>query len=81
MSNESTIQAIRTIKRYSNRKLYCTEKSAYINLEEIAALTPGTFQVLHHNTKMDITVETYLSAIMANPGHQALDSIKALFNI
>lgn len=77
--NDNDTTTLRTIKRYSNRKLYCTEKSGYITLAEIAAMTPGSFQVLHHKTKLDITVETYLSAIMANPGHTALDSIKALF--
>lgn len=45
-----------TIYRYSNRKLYNTRTSKYINLPELPAL--GAYKVICHKTKRDITDET-----------------------
>lgn len=50
----------RTIKRYSNRKLYDTERSCYITLDEIAAMVRQGEEVIivDNKTKEDITALT-----------------------
>lgn len=47
----------RTIKKYSNRRMYDTESSRYVNLEEVAALVRGgqEIQVLDAKTGEDLT--------------------------
>lgn len=56
---------MRTIIKYSNRKLYDTETSKYITLKELLALPLGSFKVTDKKTGADITVETLFS-LLAN---------------
>ncbi len=51
---------IRIIKRYQNRKLYDTNQSCYVTLEEIAHMIKNgdDLRVLDNKTKADITATT-----------------------
>lgn len=57
MSDEQEKQRTKTIKRYPNRKLYDTEDSRYVNLDELAAMIREGFdvRVLDHKTGEDMT--------------------------
>lgn len=56
----------RTIKRYGNRKLYDVEASAYVSLEEIAALIRAgeTVEVMDNVTGEDITAQTLTQIVL-----------------
>ena len=56
---------MRTIRRYSNRKLYDTVDSHYVTLEQIAALIRQgeEIQVITHDTSADITASTMAQII------------------
>lgn len=51
---------MKTIKRYANRKLYDTESSAYVTLDEIAQMVKDglEFTIIDNRTKRDITALT-----------------------
>ncbi|MBI2605645.1 MAG: polyhydroxyalkanoate synthesis regulator DNA-binding domain-containing protein [Deltaproteobacteria bacterium] len=51
---------VRVIKRYQNRKLYDTNQSCYVTLEEIAQMIKNgdDLRVLDNKTKADITAIT-----------------------
>ena len=57
----------KVIKRYANRKLYDTETSSYVTLNDIAqAVASGReVQVIDNTTKSDITAVTFLTAIIS----------------
>jgi polyhydroxyalkanoate synthesis repressor PhaR len=48
---------VKLIKRYPNRKLYDTESSAYVTLEDIAAMVKAgrELKIMDHKTGTDIT--------------------------
>jgi polyhydroxyalkanoate synthesis regulator protein len=52
---------MKVITRYSNRKMYDKETSKYVTLNDIVALPMGSFQIVEHKTKKDITTESLLS--------------------
>jgi polyhydroxyalkanoate synthesis repressor PhaR len=54
------------VKKYGNRRLYDTERSAYINLEELAELLKGTrdVQVVDARTGEDLTRTTLLQIVV-----------------
>jgi polyhydroxyalkanoate synthesis repressor PhaR len=56
---------MRTIRRYSNRKLYDTVDSHYVTLQQIAALIRqgDEIQVTTHGTGADITASTMAQII------------------
>jgi polyhydroxyalkanoate synthesis repressor PhaR len=56
---------MRTIRRYSNRKLYDTVDSHYVTLQQIAALIRQgeEIQVVAHGTGSDITASTLAQII------------------
>lgn len=56
----------RVIKRYGNRKLYDVEASAYVSLEDIAALIRGgeTVEVVDNVTGDDITAQTLTQVVL-----------------
>ena len=58
--------AMRIIKRYSNRKLYDTEESRYVTLNEIAGMVKGGLEVriIDNTTKEDITSVTLAQIIL-----------------
>lgn len=59
----------RIIKRYSNRKLYDTEKSCYVTLGEVLRLVneeKALVQVIDNKTKTDITSRVLPVAVLTN---------------
>jgi polyhydroxyalkanoate synthesis repressor PhaR len=60
----------RVIKKYPNRRLYDTEKSAYITLSEVKSLVLNdtAFQVLDAKTNEDITRSILLQIILEEEG-------------
>jgi polyhydroxyalkanoate synthesis repressor PhaR len=56
---------MRTIKRYGNRKLYDTQDSRYVTLDEIAGIIRGgdDVRVLSHDTQEDLTAATLAQII------------------
>jgi len=57
--------AMRTIRRYSNRKLYDTQDSHYVNLQQIADLIRGgeEIRVIHKTSQRDLTAATFCQII------------------
>ena len=56
---------MRTIRRYSNRKLYDTQTSRYVTLAQIAAIirTGDDIQVVDKDTGKDLTAATMAQII------------------
>jgi polyhydroxyalkanoate synthesis repressor PhaR len=56
----------RVIKRYGNRKLYDVEASAYVSLEDVAALIRRgeTVEVVDNVTSEDITAQTLTQIVL-----------------
>lgn len=56
------------IKKYSNRRLYNTEKKEYITLDELALMIRSgqDIQVIDNETQKDITQETLIQIIFQN---------------
>lgn len=57
---------MKVIVKYNNRKLYDTETSKYVNLQELLKLPLGSFKVFEKATNTDITVDTLLAAVAFN---------------
>jgi polyhydroxyalkanoate synthesis repressor PhaR len=59
-------RTMRTIRRYSNRKLYDTQESHYVTLTQIAAMIRAgdEIRVLHKDTGADITSSTLAMVIL-----------------
>ena len=56
----------RVIKRYSNRKMYDTQRSCYVTLEEVADMVRGGLEVrvVDNKTKADLTEVTLAQALL-----------------
>jgi polyhydroxyalkanoate synthesis repressor PhaR len=56
---------LRVIKRYSNRKLYDTQRSRYVTLEQVAEMirSGDEVQIVDNNTKEDLTSVTLAQII------------------
>jgi polyhydroxyalkanoate synthesis regulator protein len=54
---------MKTIVKYSNRKLYDKETAKYTTLREIVKLPIGTFKVERYGTGEDVTTDTLLTAL------------------
>lgn len=65
MSVESQAKT-RLIKRYANRKMYDTERSCYITLEEVSAMVRAgeDVKVIDNKTKEDLTEVTLTQALL-----------------
>lgn len=61
----------RTIRRYGNRKLYDVQASAYVSLDDLAALirSGATVEVVDNVTGEDITAQT-LTQVVLEQGKQ-----------
>jgi len=57
---------MKTFKKYSNRKLYSSDKKGYVRLEDILNLVKQgeTIQVLSHGDGKDVTTEVVREAIL-----------------
>lgn len=65
---------MRTIKKYSNRRLYDTEASSYINLEALAELIREgeVVEVVDASSGEDLTHTVLLQVILETPGLKGL---------
>lgn len=65
---------MRIIKKYSNRRLYDTQASAYVNLEQIAALVRAgdEIKVVAVSDGEDLTRQVLLQVVMEQQGGLAL---------
>ena len=59
---------VKVLKRYSNRKLYDTSESQYVNLNDVANfLKEGiTVTVIENETKVDVTKATLATILLQN---------------
>lgn len=75
---------VRLIKRYTNRKMYDTERSCYVTLTEVAELVRAgeDVQVIDNKTKADLTEVTLTQALLDSErrrrGSVSLDGIREL---
>jgi polyhydroxyalkanoate synthesis repressor PhaR len=65
MTRPSTNANVKIIKRYQNRKLYDTQQSCYVTLEDIAKMIRANEEVMviDNKTKRDITAATLTQII------------------
>jgi polyhydroxyalkanoate synthesis repressor PhaR len=63
---EMTMGTERVIKRYTNRKLYDTDQSRYVTLDDIAKLVRGNeeVRVIDNETQDDLTAVTFAQIIL-----------------
>ncbi len=68
MSNSPRQSKAKVIKRYGNRKLYDTEKSSYVVLNDIAKMIRNEeeVQIIDNETKDDITSATLIQIIFGS---------------
>ncbi|MFZ9888497.1 MAG: polyhydroxyalkanoate synthesis regulator DNA-binding domain-containing protein [Myxococcota bacterium] len=73
----------KVIKRYANRKLYDTERSCYVTLEEIAVMIKDgeDLQVVDNKTKDDLTAVTLAQIIVEEEKKVAKMPLKLLRGI
>ncbi|MFO0725495.1 MAG: polyhydroxyalkanoate synthesis regulator DNA-binding domain-containing protein [Myxococcota bacterium] len=82
-AEEAEKKAARMIKRYSNRKLYDTESSKYVTLEEIAHMIKAGEEIviIDNKTKDDLTAVTLTQIIYEEEKRKSrmpLDMLKKL---
>ncbi|MBI3726346.1 polyhydroxyalkanoate synthesis regulator DNA-binding domain-containing protein, partial [bacterium] len=72
---------MRTIKRYSNRKLYDTEDKRYITLEQIAALVRDhhDIKVVDNQTGEDLTTVTLSQILLEQEKRKETSLPKSFF--
>lgn len=70
-----------TILKYGNRKLYNKEASAYTTVDAVMKLREGTFQVICHKTKLDITNKVILDALCKKASTLSVSMIGPLRNL
>lgn len=60
-----SVKKVKLIKRYANRKLYDTQRSCYVTLDEIAEMirTGDDVRVIDNKTKEDLTAVTFAQII------------------
>ena len=69
---------IRVVKRYESRKLYDTEESRYVSLDEIAVWVRDgqEVQIIDNSSSQDVTAQT-LTQIILEEGRNGRSSIPA----
>jgi polyhydroxyalkanoate synthesis repressor PhaR len=69
---------IRVVKRYESRKLYDTEESRYVSLDEIAVWVRDgqEVQIIDNSSSQDVTAQT-LAQIILDEGRNGRSSIPA----
>jgi polyhydroxyalkanoate synthesis repressor PhaR len=74
---------MRNIKRYSNRKLYDTQDSRYVTLQQIAVLVRGgdEIRVVDKNTQRDLTSSTLAQIVFEEERRAPRLPISGLRNI
>jgi polyhydroxyalkanoate synthesis repressor PhaR len=76
-------RCMRIIKKYSNRRLYDTQTSAYVNLEQIATLVRGgeEIKVISVSDGEDLTRAVLLQVVMEQRGGASLFPVGLLHRI
>jgi polyhydroxyalkanoate synthesis repressor PhaR len=72
-----------TIKKYSNRRLYDTDRSVYVNLEDVARLIREghTLRVLDARTDEDLTRQVLLQVLLELPATSHVVPVALLHRI
>jgi polyhydroxyalkanoate synthesis repressor PhaR len=72
-----------TIKKYSNRRLYDTDRSVYVNLEDVARLIREghAVRVLDARTDEDLTRQVLLQILLELPGTSHVVPVALLHRI
>src|ERR1700745_3477674 len=73
----------RVVKRYANRKLYDTQKSRYVTLDQIAEMIRGgeDVKIVAKNNKEDLRASTRTQIIFEEEKKQRFLPLSALRNI
>ena len=73
----------RVIKRYANRKLYDTQRSRYVTLDQIAEMirTGEDVKIVDNNSKEDLTAITLAQIIFEEEKKSSFMPLAALRNI
>src|SRR5213080_3547222 len=73
----------RVVKRYANRKLYDTQRSRYVTLEQIAEMVRGgeDVKIVDNNSKEDLTAITLAQIIFEEEKKSSFLPLSALRNI
>src|SRR5512144_2661703 len=73
----------RIVKRYANRKLYDTQRSRYVTLEQIADMirTGEDVKIVDNNSKEDLTAITLAQIIFEEEKKASFMPLSALRNI
>src|SRR5262249_24332413 len=73
----------RIVKRYANRKLYDTQRSRYVTLEQIADMIRSgeDVKIVDNNSKEDLTAITLTQIIFEEEKKQSFLPLSALRNI
>lgn len=73
----------RVVKRYANRKLYDTQRSRYVTLEQIAEMIRSgeDVRIVDNNSKEDLTAITLTQIIFEEEKKQSFLPLSALRNI
>ena len=73
----------RVVKRYANRKLYDTQRSRYVTLEQIAEMIRSgeDVKIVDNNSKEDLTAITLTQIIFEEEKKQSFLPLSALRNI
>jgi len=73
----------RIVKRYSNRKLYDTQTSSYVTLEQIAEMIRAKedVKIIDNNTKEDLTSVTLAQIVFEEEKKKRLIPLNTLKNI
>lgn len=77
------MEQARVVKRYANRKLYDTERSCYITLDQIAEMIRSgeDVQIVDNNSKEDLTALTLTQIIFEQEKKGRFLPLSALRNI
>lgn len=57
------VPAVKVVVKYKNRKLYDTDTSSYTSIGALLKMPLGSFMVISHDTKEDITEEILISGL------------------
>src|SRR5262249_23634316 len=73
----------RVVKRYANRKLYDTQRSRYVTLEQIGEMIRAgeDVQIVDNNSKEDLTSVTLTQIIFEEQKQKSMLPLSALRNI
>lgn len=83
INNSQGEKKMRVIKRYANRKLYDTNESRYVTLEQLAQLvaTGERLHVLDKATDKDLTVQTLAQIVFEQQKDRPSVDVPVLENL